>query len=218
MKPLKITFHMMTPISLGHPWMHFDGLLMHLKAREALGEDYYVLPSKDPKELGVEIPVAKLERNGFQVYRASVSFFDVDVLAVTTIYKRFYEKDAGTLIARKIDLARGLYRSYMMRLPYIPARRVYFYAYGDPGEIDRLLSALEGLGKKVSIGFGRFREYVIEEVDEDASVVYNGVAMRPIPAAMLRYADRAMMLAYKPPYWDKRNVALCAPPGARVEF
>lgn len=31
------------------------------------------------------------------------------------------------------------------------------------------------------------------------------------------YED-AVYLAYKPPYWDPRNVALCVPPGARCKL
>ena len=218
--PVKIIFTMTTPIVLAHPWLHLDGILAHLINRELSGSDYYVLPSKQPIE--PSSPIRRMPLKNFKdFFHASISFFEPNQASTTTIYKRFYEQEAHTIETKKakIDLGRGPFRSYMMRLPYIPARTVTFHALGDPREIGRLLSHLAGLGKKVVLGFGAIKSFRIEEEEEeDHSLIMDGKAMRPIPMRYCKRASEQMMLAYRPPYWDKRLVAACASPGAEVEL
>jgi len=218
-RPLRVTFRMETPICLTYPWIHFDGLLAHLVQRRLDSHGYRSLPSKRVvKVVGERIlPLRKTAG----IYHASVSFFDGGGEAcATTIYKRFCERhlDLRRVRKKKIDRTRGHFRDYMIRLVYVPARRVTFYACGDPNEIERLLEALPGLGKKVAIGFGFVRDFRVEEIKEDCSVVKDGRAMRPIPLPLLDATSEVVMMAYKPPYWAKEFVAPCAPPGAWVKL
>lgn len=53
-------------------------------------------------------------------------------------------------------------------------------------------------------------------VDEDYSLIKDSVAMRPLPCKWGNESSEKMMLAYRSPYWDKRNVVKCVPPGAEV--
>ena len=218
--PLRITFYLISPVCLAYPWIHFDGLLGHLKARAMMGEDYYTLPSKEPLPLDLDLPLrASKTVNDKFVYHASVSIFDSNLLSTATIYKRFYDSSiAESLKKTKIDLGRGLFKNYMMRMPYLPAKTCTFYACGDLDEIKSLISNLAGLGKKVDIGFGGIRSFEIAELNQDFSLVMNGKAMRPIPIELCKFVSEKMMMAYKGPYWDKRNVVLCAPPGAEVKL
>jgi len=151
------------------------------------------------------------------VFHASVAWFDCQDVGTATIYKRFCEGQSHLLDTpkQKIDISRGLYRAYAMRMPYIPAKTATFYVRGDLKETLRLLSYLPGLGKKVAYGYGMYRSVSVEETLGDCSLVKDGVAMRPLPLAMFNSLDQ-MMLAYKPPYWDKRSVAPCVPPGAKL--
>jgi len=215
---------MTTPICLAHPWLHLDGILSHLIFREKMGLNYYTLPSKQPlsrrdlMNMGVQprqfMPLARLG----PIYHASVSFLEPKQLYTVTIYKRFHERHAETLRRKYIQRSRGRFRDWAIKLPIIPAEKVVFYAYGDLHETLRLLNHLPGLGKKVNIGFGAFKSIEIEELKEDHSVVWRGKAMRPIPVKMCAYASETMLLAYRPPYWDRRNIAECAVPGSRVEL
>jgi hypothetical protein len=210
---------MQSPIMLGHPWLALDGILAHLINREQRGEDYYTLPSKEPVHkptwyCGMTMPLAQTR----DIFHASVAWFDCQEASATTIYKRFCESQAHLLVTdrRKIDVGRGVYRAYAMRMPYVPARTATFYVRGDLMETLRLLSYLPGLGKKVAYGYGMYRDVGVEETPEDYSLVKDGVAMRPLPATLFN-SNELMMLAYKPPYWDKANVRACVPPGAKVE-
>jgi len=204
---------------LGHPWLHLDGILAHLINRMLRGPDYYVLPSKRPVDPQQPQRVMPL-KNTRDVFHASVSLFDCEEAYAGSLYKRFYSFQSTRVKTRKakVDLARGLYKLYAMRLPYIPARTVTFYCCGDINRVLQLLSFLPALGKKTAVGYGQYRSLTVEETAEDYSLVRDGVAMRPIPLEMCRYAERQMMLAYRPPYWDKRLIKPCAPPGAKVEL
>ncbi len=216
MRPLEIMIGLRTPLCMGNAWLHFDGIIAHLCAREQLGEDYYTLPSKEPLPLGLDIPLAKTG----MIYNASALVFDAEEVVATTIYQRFHEAGvtATGMRVKSINVVSGKFKAAMLKLPYIPAKRVLFYANGDVSRIRRLLDALPGLGKKVAIGFGEISSIDVREIEIDKSVVCDGVAMRPIPRTMLESASEVYYSAIAPPYWDKRNVMLCAPPGAEVRL
>ena len=216
-EPLKVIFRMTSPIMLGHPFIHFDSLILHLLYRDLLGDEYYCLPSKNPIDFSqyVKAPIKQTE----DVYHTSVSLFDTDTKFATTIYKRFCTEYLELLQTKKRKIRRGsgFFRDYMMRMIYIPAKTVYFFVNGDKPEIFRLLKSVVYLGKKTAYGYGRVKSIHIESTDGDYSIIKDSKAMRPIPIRMLRDAEVKAMLAYKPPYWDKHSVELCAFPGSIVD-
>jgi hypothetical protein len=220
-QPFSLTFHMQTPIMLAHPWLAFDGIIAHLLNREIRGQDYYTLPSKEPVDSvqGVNcMPIRKTVCYGRgDILHASVAQLDVSEANVATIYKRFDESHCHLIdtSVKKLQIGRGHYRAYMMRIPYLPARKITFYVNGDVQEILRLIQYLPGLGKKVGYGYGMIRSVSAEETPEDYSLVKDGVAMRPLPC-WFHDGEERMMLAWKPPYWDKRNICACVPPGAKL--
>ena len=217
-EPLKVVFRMTSPIMLGHPFIHFDSLILHLLYRDLLGDDYYCLPSKDPIDFSqyVKAPIKQTE----DVYHTSVSLFDTDTKFATTIYKRFCTEYLELLQTKKRKIRRGsgFFRDYMMRMIYIPAKTVYFFVNGNKPEISRLLKSMVYLGKKTAYGYGRVKSIHIESTDRDYSIIKDSKAMRPIPIRMLRDAEVKAMLAYKPPYWDKHSVELCAFPNTEVKL
>lgn len=210
---------MQTPIMLGHPWIALDGILAHLINRELRGQDYYTLPSKEPISQnflykGTLMPLAQTK----DVFHGSVAWLDYTEASTTTIYKRFAEQQSHTIKTKTkaVDIVRGHFKAYAMKLPYIPARTASFYAHGNLKEVLRLLSFLPGLGKKVAYGYGMIKSVSVEETEADFSLVKDRIAMRPLPCSLGFDSDEKMMLAYKSPYWDKRNVAACVPPGAKL--
>ena len=213
---------MSTPVCLTYPFIFFDGIVAHLMNRYIDPEGYRALPSKRvvKKASSVELPIKRTSRDGVSVYHASVSIFDVKDAYTTTIYKRFCEKylDLNRIRKKKIDRRRGLFRDFMIKLVYVPARRVTFYTCGDAEALEKLLSALPGLGKKTAIGFGMISNFTIKDVREDRSLVHKGKAMRPIPVELVKYAEEVVPMAYRAPYWAKENVKPCVPPFAGVEL
>lgn len=217
-EPLKVSFRLSAPIALTHPWMHFDSLVAHLLMRDAMGEDYYLLPRKFPFSRllrNVELPSHPIKQTK-DLFHASVSFFDTGRQAVEVLYKRFEDRWVGG--KRKISRGSGYFRDYMIQHIYIPATIVEFYVCGDGEILERLCHLVIGLGDNSRIGWGAVRKVEITPQQEDWSIVYKGVAMRPIPEHHLSYASERMYLAWRPPYWASENVDLCAPPGAKVRL
>lgn len=218
--PFKVTFKMGSPVCVTTPWISFDGLIAHLLLLDSLGRDFFITPKK--LNLSPYLPhnrrLLPLKKTG-AIYHASVSQFVPNNLRATKIYKRFEEQWAYGLKQKKIRQGQGHFRSYMITQPYIPAKEVVFYAFGCLDTIRRLFDAyLVGLGNDYRIGFGAIRRIDYEVMDEDWSLVANGVAMRPIPVEMCTEYDDAAYLAYKAPYWSPKNVTLCVPPGGRCKL
>lgn len=217
-EPLKITFEMSSPISLTHPWMHFDGLVGHLLIVDALGEDYFILPRKFPlsrlfREVELPHPPIKHTKG---MYHASVSIFDTDRKALEILYKKFEDRWAGG--KKKIYKGMGYFRDYMIQHIYIPSKTITFYVNGDYEMLNRLCSIVTGLGDNTRVGWGAVRSYSIERIPENWSIVKDGIAMRPIPEHLLEHTSEKVALAWKPPYWAPETVAICAPPGAKVRL
>ena len=221
--PFEITFTLQTPIVLSHPWINFDGIIAHILLRKILGALFRSLPTNMPVEVfsRLRLPIKRTHACGYTIYHASISFFEYNNFFATTIYKRFDNKHISLvkLKHKKIRRGSGHFKDYMIRLAYIPTKTVLFYANGDVEEIASLIDALPGLGKKVAIGYGFVKSYTINEIDEDISIINEGLAMRPIPVDLIdmhRHPTDATMLAYKFPYWAKQNVTLCVPPGEKI--
>ena len=221
--PLKIEFRMASPICLSYPFIFFDGLIAHLFWRYREPEEYRCLPSKRVVKKVNELKLP-LKRFYFAedkyIYHASVSIFDTNEAYVTTIYKKFCERylNLNKIKRKKIDRTRGHFKDWSVKLVYIPARKVVFYANGDPEMIEELLQGLPGLGKKTSIGFGAIKSFKIETIEEDWSIVKDGIAMRSIPIEAVSAYSESVVMAWKAPYWAKENVDLCVPPFARCKL
>lgn len=219
--PLRITVRLRTPAALyGWPWIMLDGLLAHLAARRRSPDGYRVLPSQRVLPLEELVGELPLDRAG-PVYRASASFFGDAEPALFTIYKRFDTKrlDVFRVRRRRIETAKGPFRSWRVNLLVMPSRTVVFYARGDPDEIRRLLEALPAVGHKRVAGFGIVDSVTVEETGEDCSLACRGVATRPLPVSMLEsYEGRLYVGTYRPPYWDRTRTTLLVAPGARVRL
>lgn len=211
MTPLKVTFFLRTPVALGFPWIFFDSLLAHVALREELGERYYSLPTKTPIDRIPDLPLKRWRG----VYVASVSVFEPE--AVLAVYQ-FYKRGDFPFPRGKIRRGSGFFKDFIIRAAYVPAHRVVFYATGETAEVERLVKKVSALGKERNVGFGAVKEVRVEETEGEWGLVRDGLAMRPIPVKLLRRYEDAAYLAYKPPYWAKESVDLCAVPFTHVEL
>lgn len=107
-------------------------------------------------------------------------------------------------------------RCHTMFTTGIYRRKCFIIKNGDVKEVLRLIQYLPGLGKKVAYGYGSIKSVSVEELKEDYSLVKDGVAMRPLPCKLGFCSDVVMRLAWRSPYWDKRNIIKCVPPGEKV--
>lgn len=230
----KISFRMITPICLGGPWMHFDGLLAHLELRKKMCDEYYNLPSNTPLELDIQLPLRKIfyAPNKY-FYDASVSFIDgklypYDAVAVAGFRKRIYEQKIHEVETKKkkIETAKGPFKLYDMKLPYFPCREVSFLvAAKDKSWLEELLGFAASLGKKRSAGFGFVSSVKIEPAELDkAFILSDGTVTRPIPLSAIDMDAtlkahgtlKPIPQAVRTPYWDRQNVEVCVAPGSKV--
>ena len=218
-EPLEIIFHLSSPLTLNHPWMHFDGLISHLLLIEAMGEDMCLLPPKLPIGRllkGIKLPPSPIKKSDNCLYHASVSLFDSEYKYMEIMTKKF--EDRWVSPARKIPKSTGIFKDYLMQHIYFPTSTVQFYVNGDAEELERLCSLVTGLGDNTRIGWGAVRSHEIKPTPEDWSLVRDGKAMRPIPTRYLKQHQELVGVAWKQPYWAAESVDMCCVPGTEVEL
>jgi hypothetical protein len=205
------------PVALAHPWIAGDALLEHLAFGRQLGRRQYDLPTFVPYDrspLGPD-PYANVVycRSGLR-FASVVEFGPVPKLSSLDYFSRIDDD----LPKRRVYAGIGPYRLWQMRWVLCASEWARFWAYGRPGLARDLLGDLVGLGNDTRVGWGHVLGVSVEVVAEDRSLVAAGRAMRPIPVRFLRRWSDAAAMAWKPPYWDRESVELCAPPGAEIEF
>lgn len=225
--PFRLTFDMATPLSLNHPWVHLDSIVRHLVDERTYGADAGLAwdavmrgnRRQAMRRAGTDRftqALARYQAAGEWLSCASVSHFDPVETSYETIryFKRF---EADRFPGRgKVNLSSAHYRTWMLQTVYLPVETVTFYGRGPIGQVRDLLGDLTHLGNDTRIGWGLIADWRIEAISDDWSLVREGVAQRPIPTRMLAAWDDEAWLTWHAPYWDRRHVEPCAPPGARV--
>jgi len=219
---IKITFEFSSPVCLTYPWIVFDGIIEHFLYLNSLGRDFfitdkkmnlsrYIVKNKKPygamyhKDVRIAVPLA------------SAGMFDSGEYKMETIYKRF--EDRFCSFRGKIRIASGMFKSYAMRHIYIPARSVTFFVYGDFEFLkDLICRNIFAIGNDVRIGYGFVKKCLVERDSLKRTVVWNGIAMRPIPVEFCEEYEQSAMMAYRSPYWAKENVRLCVVPFTRCRL
>lgn len=107
------------------------------------------------------------------------------------------------------NLQSGATREYNLPFTVQLVDRLIAYCMGDRHTIDSLLRRnVRYLGQKKHRGRGRIEKISIEVVDDDYSILYNGIAMRWLPT---RGGLREVRL--RPPYWNNNDRVLCCEVG-----
>jgi hypothetical protein len=219
-EPFEIVFPMLSPVALNHPWLHLDGVLSHALNGLCRGRESYLLPTKRP----IASPAAhsrfrQMLKMTQGVMHASISFFVPDIAPHSMEYFKRFEADRFPR-KRKVSLGTGYFRFWCLRQVYKPCAEVRFYGCGDIALVTELMHEITHLGNDTRIGWGSIdhNQIRINRLNEDRSLVYQGKAMRPLPARLCRRYSDAVPLAWRPPYWAAENIELCVPPGADVEL
>ncbi len=228
MQDLQLTLELGSGVALGHPWINGEGVLQRLALIDEAGRDYDEWVARLEQTGPVDLREAGIIDTGLaytdDLAHASVSQFDTERKASTTLYSSYDEVRAHTVGGprprSKIPINGGAFKSQMIDVTYLPARRCTFYLRGDHDRLETLLDRhLTDLGKKTAAGFGRVTDWGLRELDTDYSLVHPsaGVAMRPLPTDRLDSWSDSTELTYKCPYHYSRWATDCAPPGAEVE-
>lgn len=225
-EPLMVEYRVST--ALLSPQTFGDALVARMLAEDVLGDDFYNLPAKNPIPMWKHLKLP-LKKTG-DVYHSSVSIFDTDARHTKTLYKRFHEAD-GLKSRNRVRLNSGYFRSFMIKFPFkpvvvqvddssIPAFGVRFFMNGNLKELEKILKNVRNLGKKRAQGGGQVASFFIKPIEDDWSLIKDGIAMRSLPVEMLSaYSmSHVMLMAYRMPYWDNANVTMCVAPGGACQM
>lgn len=213
MQPFKITAELKSPIMVGpYTFTTLDAVCFGII--EELGRN------------GIEarsVPIASEDG----LYLASRAFFDGAVhseafrIGGIRVVKDMQEAsqfiDPVRKTMSKVITHRGPYKSFMSKYDEISARSVSWYAVGDAEKITALLTSAGCIGAIRKDGYGRLGEIEIDfDVDEDVWKV-DGKLSRPIPvehplAQEFRSEALVYETAWRPPYYDRSNFAVCVAP------
>lgn len=123
--------------------------------------------------------------------------------------ERLLDKERTT-----INATSGQFKSARLPLRVVDTDCVVWFAElrkkqgrSPKSELRRILrKSIPAIGKKTSQGFGVVAEWVIEDSDLDASWIYNGVLMRPLPVSLVldqTAGCRRDFGAVSSPYWQR---------------
>jgi CRISPR type IV-associated protein Csf3 len=208
MESLRVTFHLSEAMILSSTsarLLSFDDLLAAALYQET-GDEH----------AGDKLPLAKLEHpNGAWVYHASTWRAVGSVVEEgQTIYKRMSGAALNAFdLVDKWDRGRGLTKDYELTYQRYVTPAVRFYCYGDGAHINHLVQRLSWIGKKRALGSGRVWKVEVESSPVDYSLSHAGLVTRPIPVELCGdWHGTQQLVAYRSPYWDPRNRALCLIP------
>lgn len=159
------------------------------------------------------MPLASSRLGDWLVYRCSSPILaPAQGETVEYVCKRIAVEAAALLAPeeRKIVATTNTWtKSYRLPLRVRVVPRVCWFAVGTRKEVRRLLKEIHAVGKKVADGYGRVREWTVEQWPDDLTWYAPGdagpVLMRPLPVG--DWLPRGLLGARRdfgavgPPYW-----------------
>jgi hypothetical protein len=225
-EPLRITFHLATPMLVKFPRPAFDSLVLALMVRRCYGVDMNKLPSNailrghELLPSNVSIPI---KRHPSGLFYASFAEFppeeNIQEIARMLYYRRRFDINYVHYVSKKtkkVPMVKGTLKSCNIKHIYIHPRYVRFYCVGVRAILEPLMGDLQGLGSKTNTGNGAILDFEIKPIPECKHWVDNGLAMRPIPLRFLERFESAALAAWRPPYWAHDEVELCAEMGTPI--
>lgn len=207
---------MSSPIATQQTIM-FDGILAYAYFQEHAPNDQKQvgLLSYDAKFDFSKMPLV-LHEKGYHI--ASWMLYDTTKVSeqMHTMLKKWdetndYMADFGKS-KRQVMIDRGEFKTTQIPIRIINVPQCWFYFQSENvQEVKRLIEKhIVGIGKKISRGYGFFKSFDIEEVEN----IFDTQILRPLPAneddlknlqGMQRYEYRS----WKIPYWLPENFCFC---------
>lgn len=223
MKPIKITAELFDGrINSNDGILNIDSILGLAWMQENFPDE---LLNKDLRRGELRELHLPLFREPDGRFSSSCGFYVQHHERIEYYHRRFDEYEAGRHLdfggkRGKINITAGSMKAY--RIPQVirSVGDIEFYAVGERGEVERLLTTyITNIGKKGAQGQGAVKEWVIELWPEDWSTVGPYGLMRPTPfdGTLPRDGNTYQIRRYgiKPPYWLPENEMVCMIPNVR---
>jgi CRISPR type IV-associated protein Csf3 len=225
--PLKVTFHLDTPVAVSAYPLHLDALIAFAVTRREIGMgDFANMPEQQIRELSAKLPLAQEVRNGQPVWQASALVCaDPGEQSVRMWTRKTNPYDYASRVADgslevgvrtqnalkreelyvgTIDTVRGLLKNQFEFYPLVEMRSLEAWCVGDIDEIESLLAPEAGLithiGKRGRAGHGRVSSVEVEVCDE-ANDLWK---LRILPWQESKDYE-PVLAAVRPPYWANEN-------------
>lgn len=162
----------------------------------------------------IQLPLVRSIINGSEVWHASALFPAEDGYETLRFWRKKFRQNRVELTSGSPNLTMGVYREYNMPVPLLLVPQMVAYASGDKGEVRRILRKhIKSLGKKRAYGYGKIVSIECEEIEEDWSLVKDGVAMRWLPDP-----NGIRLVRVTPPYWNAVDRVNCCEVGEQFKI
>jgi CRISPR type IV-associated protein Csf3 len=229
MRPLRIWCDLAEPVVYFGDGMCFDGLLAAAWFRDlpyAVTSPWPTATRAEPWVKDLDLPLAKwsvpfagacdprLRDESGRVWGWCASAVHADWSISTTVEVRkrtAFDDMARWSRAPDVDVSAGRFKAHDLRLPARVARRLEWYAVGDPAQIQRVLTEhITAVGRKVGHGNGRVLRWRVDDWAHDWSVTRNGRLSRPMPEGYVR--GPVQRRGVRALYWHPSRQIACVVP------
>lgn len=211
MQPIKVTFHLVSPMVAPDRPIHLDALLAWAAVHRAGG---------DLSALG-SLPLDWWNGDGEWVWKASVVVPEVihrDRMPMARPFDPWTGgADRGEVFHGGADLpagekgSTGPYKAYFLSYSLLQAPRAFAWAVGDREAVADLLGELDHLGKLGRIGLGEIASVDVVG-DPEAEAMWR---LRTMASPVDGY--HRSVGTVRPPYWDRSGRRECwEPPLSRM--
>lgn len=237
---MRVTARMGEPIVYKEDGIHFDGILARGAFLDLLPEERAAMPPIDAVDfpLDIDMPLSRwsvaptVDADRRLLAPRSELGGHGDELRLWGWVASCASDDAwfgrGKLEVRKkpalgamgrytgdksANLSAGHMKAYDLALPTVLALEVTWYAFGDPAEVQRLLSEhVPAIGAKRNIGSGRVLAWHVEPIAGDALsvIVGDGRALRRLPAGAAKGSPGRGTI--RPPYYHPTRAVVSVGP------
>ena len=212
--PLKVTFHLDQGAgTCFDPFCptHLDDLIFW--ALLPLQRTRRVLQREDTPE-DIRLPLFEDTIRGYKIWRASALFIpNEDTEKPDDV--RFFRKKFNTANISEargnVNLASGTFRDHNIPVNIKHLSTLIAYTYGNRHRIEQIVRNIPAIGGKRHRGLGRVEGVTVERINDDRSLVWNGVAMRWLPDP-----NGLRDVRPRPPYWNVTGRVRCCEVGDPV--
>ena len=180
--------------------MPFDSILAKLYFQQKINDKIF------DGNYSQQLPFLKMSDS---IYHTSNPIYEISHISNETIIKSFnldmfIDLDGDMTHHKTITNNRsGRYKQHKVDFEVIFTKQIVYYICADYEIIQQLLSKLNYIGKKVSIGWGKIKSIDIEEIDEDLSLYMDKIPNRHLPNTKKYQAKnmKKVFIPLTPPYW-----------------
>lgn len=198
--PLKITINLENNFCKISD-MPFDSILAKLYFQQEINDKTF------NGDYCKQLPFLKMSDG---IYHTSKPTYQISYIGNETIIKSFnlnmfINLDGDMTHSKTItNISSGRFKKHKIDFEVIFTDKIVYYICANYDVVKELLSNLNYIGKKVSLGWGKIKSLEIEEMEKDFSLYKDNVPNRHLPN-LKKYQNKDMKKVFiplTPPYWQ----------------